>query len=149
MKYKLNIFAAWVLIPHVLAMGWVAFIGRMLLELAGVSTLEEGIPGRLVGLLFVIGAVTVINHVRGSLWPVGNPEGSGFVFGQRIILAANLLAFLLLSFELTKPLFTDLLLISVLAKFTDAFGYWVMAMWAIGLSFIYQSTLLKSVKTPS
>jgi hypothetical protein len=30
--------------------------------------------------------------------------------------------------------------VMVLAQFTSAFGYWVMPLWAVGFSFIYQST---------
>jgi uncharacterized membrane protein len=33
--------------------------------------------------------------------------------------------------------------------FTDAFGYWVMAMWAISISLLYQSSLPESVKENS
>jgi hypothetical protein len=32
----------------------------------------------------------------------------------------------------------------VLNGFTDAFGYWVMALWVIGFSFLYQSSLPQS-----
>jgi len=146
---KLNLFAAWVLIPQVLVMGWVAFAGRMLLELVGVDTFEEGIPGRLVGMLLMIGLVAVIQIMRGSLWPLGKPEGNGFQWGHRVVLTANVLALLLLSFEFTRPFFTDYNLIHIFSRFTDAFGYWVMAMWAIGFSFIYQSALPQSTKTQS
>ncbi len=147
--YKLNLFAAWVLIPQILAMGWVAFAGRMLLELVGVSTAEEGIPGRLVGLLLMIGAVAVVQILRGSLWPQAKPDGNGFRFGYRLMVAANMLALSLFCFEVTRPFFTDFNLIHILSRFTDAFGYWVMAMWAISFSFIYQSALPQSVKTNS
>lgn len=146
---KLNLFAAWVLLPHVLAMGWVAFAGRMMLELVGVDTHEQGVPGRLVGLLLVIGAVAVVRIMRGSLWPVGNPQGKGFRLGHGLLLAANVLAALLLCFEITRPLFTDHNMRVLASGFTDAFGYWVMSMWAIGFSFIYQSSLPQSVKTNS
>ena len=147
MKFdKLNLFAAWVLLPHILAMGWVAFAGRMLLELAGVSTHEEAIPGRLVGLLLVIGVVAVLQIMRGSLGPNGNPAGKGFQTGHRLLLAANVLAALLLCFEVTRPFFTDHNTIVLTGGFTDAFGYWVMAMWAISFSLIYQSALPQSVK---
>lgn len=147
--YKWNLFAAWTLLPQILAMGWVAFAGRMLLELAGVDTHEQGIPGRLVGFLLVIGAVAVIQIMRGSLWPLGKPQGNGFRLGHRLLLVANVLAALLWCFEVTLPFFTDHNLIVLLSGFTDAFGYWVMAMWAIGFSFIYQSVLPQSIKTNS
>lgn len=146
---KLNLFAAWVLLPHILAMGWVAFAGRMLLELAGADTHEQGIPGRLAGLLLVIGAVAVVQIMRGSLWPVGNPQGKGFRLGHGLLLAANVLAALLLCFEITRPLFTDHNTKVLASGFTDAFGYWVMSMWAISFSFIYQSALPQSLKTNS
>ncbi len=140
MKFdKWNLFAAWVLLPQILAMGWVAFAGRMLLELAGVDTYEEGIPGRLVGLLLVIGAVAVVQIMRGELLPVGKPGGNGYQWGYRLLLVANVLATLLFCFEVTRPYFTDYNLIHILSRFTEAFGYWVMAMWAIGFSLIYQS----------
>ncbi len=147
--YKWNLFATWVLLPHVLAMGWIAFAGRMLLELAGVDTLEEGIPGRLVGMLLMIGLVASVQIMRGTLWPQANPAGKGFLLGYRLMQVANVLAVLLLAYELAEPFLTDRGLVVVLSKFTDAFGYWVMAMWAISFSFIYQSALPQSVKTNS
>lgn len=147
--YKWNLFATWVLLPQVLVMGWVAFAGRMLLELVGVDTVEHGIPGRLVGMLLMIGLVAVIQILRGTLWPLGLAQGKGFVTGYRLMMMANVLAALLYSFELTFPFFTDHNLIILFSGFTDAFGYWVMAMWAISFSLIYQSSLPQSVKTNS
>lgn len=139
--YRVNLFFAWLLMLEVGAMGWIAFVGRMLLELLGVATQEEGIPGRIVGLLLLFGAIFAVQELRGALIPVGNPKGNGFRFGHRLLLVANILAALLLGFEMTRHLLTDHNLILVLARFTDAFGYWVLAMWAIGFSFIYQSAL--------
>lgn len=147
--YKVNLFATWVLLPHVIAMGWIAFIGRMALELAGVTTHEADIPGRLVGLLFVLGAVVLLQHYRGGLSPAGNPAGSGFHWGFRLVFWANMLALTLFCFEFIKPLLSNYNLILVLSRFTDAFGYWVLAMWAISFSLIYQSSLPQSLKTPS
>lgn len=147
--YRANLFASWVLLPHVVAMGWIAAIGRMLLELAGASTAEGDIPGRLVGLLLVLGAVVLLQHYRGGLSPAGNPGGSGFHWGFRLIFWANMLALTLFIFEFIKPLLSNYNLILVLSRFTDAFGYWVLAMWAISFSLIYQSSLPQSLKTPS
>jgi hypothetical protein len=147
--YKVNLFATWVLLPHVVAMGWIAFVGRMALELAGVATQEAGIPGRVVGLIFVIGAVVLLQHYRGGLSPAGNPAGSGFHWGFRLLSAANLLALALFCFEFIKPSLTSYNLNLVLSGFTDAFGYWVLAMWAISFSLIYQSSLPQTLKTPS
>lgn len=142
MKFsKLNLFAAWFFIPETLAMGWVAFAGRMLLELLGVNTEEEGIPGRLVGALLLLGVVSVVQVMRGSLAPVGNAAGQGYRFGHRLVLAANILAALLFIFPFTWYLLPNRDVVMVYAKFADAFGYWVMAMWGIGFSFIYQSGL--------
>lgn len=56
---ELNIFMAWFLIPQTLTMGWVAAVGRMLLELFGTVTQEEGVPGRIVGALLLLGVVLV------------------------------------------------------------------------------------------
>ncbi len=138
---KLNMFFTWVLIPLTFVLGWVAFTGRMLLELLNVSTAEGSIPGIIIGMLLVIAAVFVIQHVRGELWPVGKATGNGYVLGQRLVLAANVLALLILAFRLGGHLVSNRDLVMVFDRFTDAFGYWVMAMWAIAFSFLYQSTL--------
>lgn len=136
----LNIFMAWLLIPQTLAMGWVASVGRMALELFGVATEEEGIPGRIVGALILLVVVLAIRHLRGGSLPiVGNPTGNGYRFGHRMIMLANALALLLFVFQLTWHGLSDPNVVMVLAQFTSAFGYWVMALWAIGFSFIYQS----------
>lgn len=142
MKFaKSNLFIAWFLIPETLAMGWVAFAGRMLLELLGVNTVEEGIPGRIVGALLLLGVVSVVQVMRGSLAPAGNAAGQGYRFGHRWVLAANILAALLFIFPFTWHLLPNRDVVMLYAKFADAFGYWVMAMWGIGISFIYQSGL--------
>jgi len=137
---NLNIFMAWFLIPQTLAMGWVAFVGRMALELFGVSTQEEGIPGRIVGALLLLSMVFVARHLLGGTLPiVGNPHGKGYHFGHRVVLAANVLAATLFVFQLSWHWLPNPEVIMVLASLTSAFGYWVMALWAIGFSFIYQS----------
>ena len=144
--YKANVFMAWLLMLEVVAMGWIAFVGRMLLELLGVDTLEDGIPGRIVGLLLLLSVLSSIHIWRGTLPPEGRQGGNGFRFGHRLLLVANVLAAILFGFELVKHLMEDRALASVIAKFTDAFGYWVLAMWAIGFSFIYQSALPVAIK---
>ncbi len=142
MKFaNINLFVAWFLIPQTLAMGWVAFVGRMVLEIFGVSTEEEGIPGRVVGAVLLLGAVLLVQVWRGALAPVGKPEGKGYSFGHRLVLIANILAALLFVFPFVWHFIPQRDVVMVLSKFAVAFGYWVMALWAVGFSFIYQSTL--------
>ena len=143
---KLNLFATWLLVPVTFVLGWVAFAGRMLLELFGVSTLEGSLPGIMVGLLLMFALTYIIQFLRRGLWPMGNPAGNGYRFGQRLLLAANVLAILILAFRLGGHLVEDRNMIVVFDGFTDAFGYWVMGMWAIGLSFLYQSMLPTKVQ---
>ncbi len=139
---RLNIFIAWCLIPQTLAMGWVASVGRVCLELFGMTTEEEGIAGRIAGALLLLGAVWLIQKWRGGHLPiVGKPDGSGYRFGHRMILLGNVLAGALFVYQLTWHGLSDRNVIMLLAQFTSAFGYWVMALWAIGFSFVYQSTL--------
>jgi hypothetical protein len=138
---ELNIFIAWFLIPQTLAMGWVAAVGRMLLELFGTETQEEGIPGRIVGALLLLGVVFVLRRLLGRTLPiVGNPDGNGYRLGHRLILSGNILATALFVFQLAWHWIPSPDVVLVLAQFTSAFGYWVMALWAVGFSFIYQST---------
>lgn len=138
---ELNIFLAWFLIPQTLAMGWVAAVGRVLLELFGTDSQEEGIPGRIVGALLLLGAVFVIRRLLGGTLPiVGNPDGKGYRFGHRLILTGNILAAALFVFQFAWHWIPSAAVVMVLAQFTSAFGYWVMALWAIGFSFLYQST---------
>ncbi|MDX8378630.1 MAG: hypothetical protein R8K48_01080 [Gallionella sp.] len=141
MKYpNFNIFLAWFLIPQTLVMGWVAFVGRMVLALFAIDTQEEGIPGRIVGAILLLGVVYLIRRYKGGTLPiVGDPLGNGYRFGHRAIMVANMLATLLFVFQLTWHYLSDPNIVMILAQFTSAFGYWVMALWAIGLSFLYQS----------
>jgi len=143
MWQKVNIFVAWFFIPLTLSMGWVAAIGRIVLELLGVATHEGDIPGRIVGALLLFGAVYLVLHFRGSLPPEGKPEGSGFRFGQRLVLAGNLLSGLFVVFQFIFPLIESRDVHLVLDGFTNAFGYWSMAFWVVGFSFLYQSSLQK------
>jgi len=143
MKYKINLFLAWFFIPQTLVMGWVAFIGRMVLELLGVNTHEGDIPGRIVGSLLLFGIVYSVQHFRGSLPPEGNPGGNGFRLGHRLVMAGNLFSSLFIIFQFTHPLIENRDVLLLLDRFTDAFGYWVMAFWVVGFSFLYQSSLPK------
>ena len=131
---------AWFLIPQTLAMGWVATVGRVALELFGADTHEEGIPGRIVGALLLLGVVSVVRRMLGGTLPiVGNPDGNGYRFGHRLILTGNILAAALFIFQLTWHLMPSPDVVMVLAQFTSAFGYWVMPLWAVGFSFIYRA----------
>lgn len=141
MWHKVNLFMAWFFIPQTLAMGWVAAAGRVVLELLGAATHEGDIPGRIVGALLLFGAVYLVLHLRGSLPPQGKPEGNGFRFGHRLVMAGNLLAVLLFVFSLTNFLIGNPDVLMVLTGFTTAFGYWAMAFWVVGFSFLYQSSL--------
>ena len=141
MWHKVNLFMAWFFIPQPLAMGWVAAAGRVVLELLGATTREGDVPGRIVGALLLFGAVYLVLHLRGSLPPEGKPEGNGFRFGHRLVRAGNLLAVLLFIFSLTNSLIGNPDVLMVLTKFTTAFGYWAMACWVVGFSFLYQSSL--------
>ena len=141
MKYKINLFMAWFFIPQTLAMGWVAAIGRIVLELLGATTQEGDIPSRMAGALLLFGAVFALHHFRGSLPPEGNSEGNGFRFGHRLVMMGNLLAGLLFIYPYVSLMIDSRDLLMVLGKFTTAFGYWVMAIWVVGFSFLYQSSL--------
>ncbi len=139
---ELNIFIAWFLIPQTLAMGWVAAVGSFILELFGVATEEQGIPGRIVDALLLLVVVLVLRRLHGGPLPiVGNPEGNGYRFGHRLILTGNILAASLFVFQLVWHWIPNAAAVMVLAQFTSAFGYWVMALWMVGFSFVYQSTL--------
>ena len=139
---NLNIFMAWFLIPQTLAMGWVAFVGRLVLELFGIVTREEAIPGRLVGALVLLCMIWVVRKLMGDTLPlVGNSSGKGYLAGHRLISIANILASALFVFQITWHWLPNPEMTFILATFTSAFGYWVMALWAIGFSLIYQSTL--------
>lgn len=141
MPSRINMFIAWFLIPQTLLMGWVSILGRGVLELLGVDTFEGDIPGRLVGSLLVFAAIYLIMHFRGALPPEGNAEGKGYKLGQRLVLAGNILASMFVIFQFTFPLIADPNVHLVLDGFTDAFGYWSMAIWIVGFSFLYQSAL--------
>jgi len=143
MWQKVNMFVAWFFIPMTLGMGWVAAVGRIVLELLGVATHEGDIPGRIVGALLLFGVVYLVLHFRRSLPPEGKPEGKGYLFGQRLVLAANILSGMYIIFQMTHPLIQNHDVRLVLDGFTDAFGYWAMAFWVVGFSFLYQSSLPK------
>ncbi|HCJ51301.1 MAG: hypothetical protein COS43_00485 [Gallionellales bacterium CG03_land_8_20_14_0_80_55_15] len=141
MLARLNLFVAWFLIPQTLVLGWVAATGRLLLGMLGANTHEGDIPSRMTGALLVFGAVYLVMHFRGTLPPEGKPEGKGYTIGQRLVLAGNLLAGLYVAFQLSHFLVENRAIFLIINGFTDAFGYWAMACWVIGFSFLYQSSL--------
>lgn len=138
---NLNIFAAWFFMPQTITMGWVAAAGRMLLETFGVATTEGDIPGRLVGALLLFLAVYLVWHFRGNLPPQGKREGNGYTFGHRLVLVGNVMAACLFVFHFFAPGIENYNAHLVLDKFTTAFGYLCLGFFAVGFSFIYQSSL--------
>ncbi len=147
MKYpNLNIFAAWFFMAQTLAMGWVAAVGRMLLESLGVATQEGDIPGRIVGALLLFLVIYLVWHFLRALPPQGRPEGNGYSIGHRIVLAGNIMAALLFVFHFFAPGIDSYNTHLVLNKFTTSFGYLAMGCFAVGFSFIYQSSLPQEEK---
>lgn len=138
---RINVFMTWFFIPITLGMGWVAAVGRVVLELLGVATHEGDIPGLLVGAVLLLAAVFLVQYFRGSLPPEGKVSGKGYQFGHRLILAGNILAAMFVIFQITHPLIVNHDVRRLLDGFTDAFGYWTLACWAIGFSLLYQSSL--------
>lgn len=142
MKYpNANIFAAWFFLFETLTMGWVASAGNMLLQMLGVPTQEGFIPGRLIGALLLLLVIYLVWHFMRGLPPQGKPEGNGFQFGHRLVFAANILAGLLFVFQFFEAAIADYNTHLVLDKFTTAFGYLAIACFAVGFSFVYQSSL--------
>jgi len=142
MKYpNANIFAAWFLMLQTLAMGWVAAMGRLLLELLGVATTEGDIPGRLVGALLLLLIVFLVWYFMHGLPPQGKPEGNGFKAGHRVLLIGNILAGLLFVFHFFATSIDSYNTHLILNKFTTSFGYFSMGLFAVGFSLIYQSSL--------
>jgi hypothetical protein len=147
MKYpNANIFAAWFFMLQTLAMGWVAAMGRVLLEMLGVPTVEGDIPGRIVGALLLLLIVYLVWHFMRGLPPQGKPEGNGFRLGHRLLLIGNVLAALLFVFHFFATGIDSYNTHLVLNKFTTAFGYFSMGLFAIGFSLVYQSSLPQEEK---
>lgn len=139
MHARINLFFAWFFIPQTLAMGWVAAVGRIVLEVLGTDTYEGDIPGRMVGAVLLLGAIYLFLHYRGSLPPEGKPEGNGYRIGHRSVLLGNVLAAMLFVFQFVAPLIDGYNTHLILDNFTTAFGYWAMACWVVGFSLLYQS----------
>lgn len=144
---ELNLFAAWFLIPQTLAMGWFSTAGGFLLRLAGVDEPEDGPASRLVGAALLLAGVLAARLWLGFLPIVGDPAGKGYRGGHQLLLGGNLLAgfvFLFPFFFNLLPGHTLMLLASVMAIL---FGCIAMALWAIGLSLVHQSTQPGQTKT--
>lgn len=147
MRYpNMNIFAAWFLMLQTLAMGWVAAMGRVLLELSGVATTEGDVPGRVVGALLLLLIVFLVWYFMRGLPPQGKPEGNGFKLGHRLLLAGNVLAGLLFVFHFFATDIDSYNAHLVLNKFTTSFGYFSMGLFAVGFSLVYQSSLPQEEK---
>ncbi len=140
MLARINLFFAWFFLPQTLAMGWVAAIGRVVLELLGANTIEGDIPGRMVGALLLLTAIYLVVHFRRSLPLEGNANGKGYRMGHRIVLFGNVLAAMLFVFQFFAPYIDGHNTHLILDRFTTAFGYWAMACWVVGFGLLYQST---------
>ena len=146
MQARINMFLAWFFMLQTVAMGWVAAAGRMLLEVFGIATQEGDIPGRLVGALLLLFAVYLVQYFHGSLPPEGRPEGNGYRFGHRLLLVGNLMAASLFLFQFFASSIDGYNTHLILNKFTTSFGYLAMGFFAVGFSFIYQSSLPQEAK---
>ncbi len=142
MKYaKVNIFAAWFFMVHTIFMGWVAATGEIVLKIFGVPAVEGDVPSRIVGALLLFAAVFAVLYFRKSLPPEGAPGEKDFHFGHRLVLIGNVLALCLFVFQLVATTISDYNTHLVLNKFTTAFGYLCLGFFAVGFSFIYQSSM--------
>lgn len=142
MKYpNLNVFVAWFLIIETLARGWVAAVGRIVLELGGMETELEGIPGQVVGALLLLILMLIVRRFIGEFPPLGKPEGNGYGFGHKLVLIANVAAGLLFIFPFTYQFLQNRDVIMVVSKVVVALGYLSIGMSAVGFSLIYQSSL--------
>lgn len=141
MQARINLFLAWFFMLQTLAMGWVAAAGRVLLEVLGVQTYEGDIPGRMAGALLLLLVIYLVQHVRGSLPPASDPQGSGYRISHKLLLAGNLMACALFVFQFFAGSIEGYNTHLILEKFTTAFGYMAMGVFAIGFSMLYQSGL--------
>lgn len=141
MQARINLFVAWFLIPMTLGMEQVGGVGRFVFGIFGITLPEEAVPAYIVGALLLLGAVFVVQHFYGPLPPEGKPEGKGFRFGHRAVLAGNLLAGAMVLFTFTYPLIENRDVVVLLSWFTNVFSFIAVSCWAVGFSFLYQSSL--------
>jgi len=138
---KTNIFAAWFFMVNTLFMGWLAKTGEILLQLLGMPAVEGDIPSRIIGTLMLFVAVLAVFYWRKGLPPEGAPGEKDYLFGHRLVLIGNAMALCLFVFQMFATTITDYNTHLVLNKFTTAFGYLCMGFFAVGFSFIYQSSM--------
>lgn len=142
MKYpKTNIFAAWFFMVQTIFMGWVAAAGEISLKLFGVPAVEGDVPSRIIGAILLFAGVFAVLYFRKSLPPEGVPGEKDYLFGHRLVLIGNLLALCLFVFQMFATTISDYNTHLVLNKFTTAFGYLCLGFFAVGFSFIYQSSM--------
>ncbi|HET7833592.1 MAG TPA: hypothetical protein VFK88_11580 [Gallionella sp.] len=140
MKARINLFCAWFLVFLTLGMEQVGGVGAFVLGVLGVTLPEQAVPTFIVGTLLLFGVVFAVQHFYGALPPQGKPEGNGYRFGHRMVLAGNVLAAVMVLFTFTYPLMNRDTVV-LLSSFTHVFSYIAVAFWAVGFSFIYQSSL--------
>lgn len=136
-----NVFTAWFFMVQTLFMGWIAAAGGMLLNVLGVATTQGDIPSRVVGALLLFGGVFLVWFMLRGLPPHGKQGGKGYTLGHRLTLVGNVLAACLFVFHFFALQISDYNTHLVLDKFTTMFGYLCMGFFAVGFSFIYQSSL--------
>ncbi len=141
MQGRIKMFIAWFLIFQVLGMEQIGGVGRFLLGIFGATVPEQAVPGYLVGSLLLFGLIFVVQHYYGPLPPQGKAGGNGYRLGSRLVLAANVLAGAMVLFTFTYPLIESHNIMVVLSWFTNVFSFLAVAGWAVGFSFLYQSSL--------
>jgi hypothetical protein len=130
-----------------LAMNWVAAAGSFLVRMLGVNSQEGDVQGRLVGALLLLFVIYLVWFFLRALPPQGKPEGNGYKLGHRVVLVANIMAGLLLVFHFFLPGIEDHNTHLVLENLATALGYLAMGCFAVGFSFIYQSSLPQEKKS--
>ena len=142
MKAKINLFVGWYMTLQVFFSTILAQLGAVLLGLLGMSVPSARHYGGLVAALMLLAVLLILRNTVGELPPgTGKPGGKGYKLGHGLVLASSVLA--LGTYVL--PFFISSIqnpgTVDALSTFSIGIMYPSLALFGIGLSFIYQSTL--------
>lgn len=147
MKAKINLFMGWFMTLQVFFGTILAQLGTVLLGVLGMRAPLDREYGGVVATLILLSVLLILRNTVGELPPgTGKPGGKGYKLGHGLVLASSLLALgtYILPFFISgirNPGTVD-----VVSTFSVGVMYPSLALFGIGLSFIYQSTLPPAAK---
>ena len=142
MLAKFNLFSAWFLMVQIFFRNGLTTIGVWLLANLGMPAPLHEQFGWLAGALMLVSVLLIIRNSLGELLPgVGQRGGKGYKLGHLLLSVSSLLALGIYILPMLIERIPGEFLQVTVSMFMVDFMYMALAVFGVGVSLIYQSSL--------